>query len=160
MLPMVTFGQSEWKSFSSDSYSITYPGDWDLDDSKRMGSQFFLFSRLKSVDDKFKENVNLLTQDLSAYNMTLDQYVELSIGQVKSMIKEGKIMSSKRVTDDGPEYHSLVYAGRQAENMLRFEQRFWIIDKTAYILTFSSQLDNYAQYREVGKKIIGSFEIQ
>ena len=159
VLPITLLGQSDWKSFNGDSYSINYPGNWDLDDSKRMGSQFFLFSRLENEQDQFKENVNLLTQDLSAYNMDIDQYVKLSIGQVESMIKEGKIISSAKVIDEGLEYHSLIYTGKQAENTLRFEQRFWIIDKVAYILTFTAQLDTYRHYKEVGDKVIRSFEI-
>lgn len=158
-LPLSLWGQTDGLTFEKENYSITYPKNWDLDDSNRMGAEFLIFSRLENEKDQFKENINLLIQDLSAYNMSLDQYVELSIGQVKSMIKDGKVISSKRISEGDREYHSLIYGGRQAANMLRFEQRFWIINKTAYILTFTAQLDNYDLYRELGNQMIDSFKI-
>ena len=113
-----------------------------------------------SVADNFKENVNLITQDLSAYNVTLDQFVNMSTDQVIAIIKEGDIISSDRISKDGIEQHQLIYTGKQNDYTLRFEQRFWIVDKTAYILTFTSKLDDYEQYKEIGNKIIASFKMK
>ncbi len=152
--------QTNWEVLSNDKYGITYPENWDLDDSGTMGSKFFIFSRLVSVADNFKENVNLITQDLSAYNVTLDQFVNMSTDQVIAIIKEGDIISSDRISKDGIEQHQLIYTGKQNDYTLRFEQRFWIVDKTAYILTFTSKLDDYEQYKEIGNKIIASFKMK
>lgn len=159
LLPSIGNSQN-WETYSKDNYNIDYPNNWDLDDSGTMGSKFFIFSRLVSVADDFKENVNLITQDLSAYNVNLDQFVNMSTDQVVAMIKEGNIISSDRLSKNGVEQHMLVYTGRQNDHILRFEQRFWIIDKIAYILTFTSKLDDYSQYQEVGTKIIESFEMR
>ena len=63
-----------WKSLTENSYSINYPGNWELNKSGQMGTSFILFSPLSSEQDQFKENVNLLIQDLTGYNLDLDKY--------------------------------------------------------------------------------------
>ncbi|MBK7681894.1 MAG: hypothetical protein IPJ26_05200 [Bacteroidetes bacterium] len=40
-----------------------------------MGTSFIIFSPLENDEDKFKENVNLLMQDLTGQNIDLDKYV-------------------------------------------------------------------------------------
>ena len=159
-LPLLTYGQTGWNTVKGENYSISHPKNWDLDDSGAMGSQFFLYSRLVSIEDNFKENINLITQDLSAHDISLDQFVNLSTDQVVAIIKEGNIISSDRISEDGVEKHHLIYTGKQNDYILRFEQQFWIIDQTAYILTFTSKLEDYEKYSEIGNKMIKSFKIQ
>jgi len=73
----------EWQQHSNDKFEIKYPGDWELNESGQMGTTFFIFSAVTSEEDLFKENVNLLVQDLSAYDLTLEQYAEISEEQIK-----------------------------------------------------------------------------
>jgi hypothetical protein len=61
-----------------------------------MGRSFILFSPISSKQDQFKENDNLLIQDLRVHNLDLDKYVEISEGPIKTMIIDGKSIESKR----------------------------------------------------------------
>ena len=56
----------EFKVHSENEYSIQYPENWELNESKAMGTNFILFSPLNSKKDQFKENVNLIIQDLNS----------------------------------------------------------------------------------------------
>ena len=73
----------DWKSLSENNYSINYPDNWELNKAGQMGTSFILFSPLSSKKDNFKENVNLLVQDLKGHDLDLDKYVEISEGQIK-----------------------------------------------------------------------------
>ena len=96
VLNLSLYGQTkDWNTFKKDSYTIDYPKDWELDESGQMGTSFILFSPLTSQKDQFRENVNLLVQDLTGYNLDLDKYVEISEEQVKTLITDGKIIESK-----------------------------------------------------------------
>jgi hypothetical protein len=102
----------KWSQLDKSEYSITYPSNWSLDASGQMGTQFFILSPLESETDKFKENVNLLKQDIpSAYN--LDSYIQLSTNQIKTQVKNSKIIESKRIKRGGNEFHILKYIGFQ-----------------------------------------------
>ncbi|MEX2379194.1 MAG: hypothetical protein WD530_00505, partial [Vicingaceae bacterium] len=121
-------GQSEkWNSLIKNEYLIEYPNNWDLDESGQMGTSFFLFSALQSQEDQFRENVNLLIQDLSGHQLDLDEYVELSEDQIKKMITDSEIIESKRVVNSESTYHKVLYTGKQGTYHLKFVQYYWLV---------------------------------
>ena len=78
----------KWLTLTTEEYSIQYPADWEIDESGNMGTKFYLFSPVTSDQDQLRENVNLLTQDLSEYKMTLDEFTEDHAG----MFRVGRVM--------------------------------------------------------------------
>ena len=74
---VIVFGQTEWKSITDNDFTIEYPDNWELNRTGQMGTKFILFSKLSNLTDKFRENVNLIMQDLTGSNITLDKYVEI-----------------------------------------------------------------------------------
>lgn len=149
-----------WKSLKDDQFEIKYPSDWTADESGMMGTHFILFSPLSGETDQFKENVNLLVQDLTGYDLTLDAYVELSENQIKTMITDGKIFLSERIKAENAAYHKVIYSGIQGEFDLKFEQFYWVRNNTAYILTLTCENDQFEAYRETGEGILHSFKIK
>lgn len=149
-----------WESLKEKEYSIEYPSEWTLDKSGMMGTKFMLFSPLSSEEDKFKENINLIVQDISAYNLNLDQYVELSEEQVKISITEAHMITSERLKDGSTAFHKVIYTGKQGVFELQFEQYYWIENSKAYVLTFTCEEDQFAEYRVVGEKVLNSFKIK
>jgi PsbP-like protein len=145
------------KTLSAERYSIQYPSDWELNQNELMGTSFILFSALETGDDLFRENVNLLIQDLSTYNMDLNQYTEISEGQVKTMITNSSLIESKRIKIGSEEYHRMIYTGDRGIFHLQFEQYYWVRNNEAYILTFTSEQDKFSRYSEIGEAILNSF---
>ena len=159
----ISFGQSTavvTKTHAKDNYSIGYPENWELDTSGRMGSSFFLFSETSSTQDTFKENINLIVQDITGLDIDLDKYVEISSEQIKTMIPEGTILESTRKNKEGITYHSMIFTGKQQPYSLKFEQRYWIKNNTAYVLTLTCEKEQFDAYIEIGRKILDSFKIQ
>ncbi len=150
----------DWLSISEMEYQISYPSDWTLDNSGLMGSTFFLFSPLMAEDDLFKENVNLMIQDLRGYDVNLEQFVELTLEQVKKMITDGLVLSNDLMEKDGREYQKLMYSGKQGQFDLIFEQYCWVVNDQAYVLTFSGEQDHFEFYKETAAQMLNSFSLK
>lgn len=150
----------DWKTLENDDYTIDYPDNWQTDESGQMGTSFILLSPQTSDSDDFKENVNLLRQDLSAYDLNLEEFVTLSKGQIESMIEESEILESEIFTNVTPNYFRTTYTGKQYNRTLHFTQYYWVTDNSAYVLTFTSELDVYDDYKKTGEQIMKSFKLK
>lgn len=149
-----------WDTFNNDGYSINYPADWELNQSGQMGTSFILFSQFSSTEDDFKDNVNLMIQDLTGHNITLDDYVQISEYQIKTLVTNGKLLSSERVKGEKADYQRVVYTGTQGIYDLKFEQFYWVIENSAYILTLTCKDVDFDSFVDVGEEILESFKIK
>jgi hypothetical protein len=154
------YGQTkDWNTIKKDGYSIDYPKAWELNTSGQMGASFILFSPLSSQKDQFRENVNLIVQDLTGYNLDLDKYVEISEGQIQTLITNGKIIESKRVKNQTLDYQKVIYIGKQGIYNLKFEQYYWVVGNKAYVLTLTCEETQFDNYKLTGEKILNSFKL-
>jgi hypothetical protein len=151
---------TEWLILSEEGYEIKCPDNWDIDTSGQMGTQFILLSPVSSPADQFRENVNLLIQDLTGYDLTLDQYVELSENQIETMMTNGKLISSERKQGKGFDFHEVIYTGKQGVFDLKFEQYYWVLNNEAFVLTLTCEMTEFDNYRSTGETILSSFEIK
>ncbi len=150
-----------WKVLNEANYSIHYPDTFELDKSGHMGMHFILLSNLTSDDDLFRENINLIIQDLKGYNINLDQYVEISEGQINTMIIDGNIIKSERVKgSNNRELHRIIYTGKQEQLDLKWLQYYWVVNEKAYILTLTTEVSQFENYLPVGEKIMNTFKIK
>ncbi|MDF2456547.1 MAG: hypothetical protein K0R51_2540 [Cytophagaceae bacterium] len=147
----------EWNTFKTKQYAINYPASWSLDTSGQGGTKFVLLSASETEEDTFKENVNLIIQDLTGYNLDLNGYTKLSTEQVKTMISNSKILESKKVKQGSTEYHKIIYSGDLQGYHLTFEQYYWVIKNRAYVVTFTAEQTKFKTYQAVGEKILNSF---
>ncbi len=164
LLSAFCFGQAEskkintgWKTVEDSNYSIQYPASWELNQNGQMGTSFILFAPLESTDDLFRENVNLLIQDLTGYDLDLDKYTEITLDQIKMLITNSSLTESKRIQKGSEGFHYLIYKGDQGIFNLQFKQYFWVNNNKAFVLTFTSEQNKFATYEEVGKEILDSF---
>ncbi|CAN5604416.1 hypothetical protein BH11BAC2_BH11BAC2_22490 [soil metagenome] len=149
-----------WKTFDTTAYSIQYPGDWELDKSGKMNTSFILFSPVMDANDQFKENVNLLVQDLGEDKVDLTQYTDLTIGQIKKGLPNSTLLLSKRIKSETSEYQKMIYTGDQSTFHLQFEQYYRIMDGKAIVLTFSAEQSTFESYQELAERILNSFVIK
>ncbi|MGV3611372.1 MAG: hypothetical protein ACO1N0_10510 [Fluviicola sp.] len=149
-----------WKMLDEATYSIQYPSDWEANKTGQMGTTFGLFSPIESESDDFRENVNLLVQDLSGRDFDLDSYVDFSEKQIKEMLGVLSLTENKRLKNSNGDYQKFVYKADQMKYHLVFEQYCWVINDRAYVLTFTSEEDQYKRYQKVGEKILNSFVLK
>ncbi|WP_298902343.1 hypothetical protein [uncultured Psychroserpens sp.] len=151
----VTFCQEKWTNFENATYAIEYPESWTFDDSGQMQTTFFINSPL-TEDDTFKENINLIIQNLKGQNINMKDYVELTQKQTKGMLDDGKILESNG--DD--KQHVMVLTGKVSGNALKFKQVLIFHQEVMYILTFSALEKSYDDYIKTGNTILNSFKLK
>ena len=149
-----------WETIDRYSYSLQYPSTWSTDISKQLGTDLFIFSPKDSDTDKFRENVNTMVQDLSGLNITLDQYIEISEGQIKTMLTDASIIESKRMTQGNKEYHKLLFTGQQGIFKLKTEQYYFLVNEKAFVITLTTEQNQYDKYIENGEAILKSFKLK
>lgn len=147
----------DWKTFDQPNYSIQYPLSWELNLSGQMGMSFIILSPRESEQDKFSENVNLVIQDLTGKDIDINKYTKISEDQIKTMLTNSHLIESKRIKKDSYEYHKINYTFDQGIFHLKLEQFYWVINQKAYVLTFTSEQNKYADFVERGEKIMNSF---
>lgn len=146
-----------WIELKKDHYQIKYPETWTLDSTGTSSTEFILSSPLSSPDDRFKENLNLIIQDLEGLNFDLDNFTALSEQQIQNYMEESEMIESERVKKNDQEFQHLIYTAKNAGRVLRFEQYYWIINEKAYVLTFTGELEAFDGYKDLSKHIFESF---
>lgn len=150
----------DWKTEETSDYRIQFPEEYTLDKSEQMGTKFILFSELKNDEDKFKENINLMVQDLKGMNLNLDKFSEISINQIKTMITNSNIeYSTKEKNKDGDFFH-IIYTGSQGIFNLKFEQYYFMKNEKAFFITFTSEISEYENYSSTAKMILNTFKLK
>lgn len=152
--------QIEMKTLIAANYEVQYPANWDLDQSGQMGSTFFIFSPIEGATDQFRENINLMIQDLSGHNLDLDQYTQISEQQVKVMMEGAEILFSEKQDGQVPAFHKIIYKGKQGALDLKFEQYYWVINDKAYIVTLTCDVNTFDDYQKIGETILNSFKLK
>lgn len=147
-----------WKTTSTELFSIAHPEDWTADLEGKMGTKLYLFAKLENSEDRFNENINLVTKKIDDSEITLDTYTE-SFEYYINQLDDAKIYKNERVNLNGIEYQNVNYSCSQQGLPIRLEQYFTVKKGEAYILTLTCKLDTYEKYVEVGDQILKSFKL-
>lgn len=155
-----TTPKTEWKTIDTPDYSIRYPKDWKRESGQDFGTEFMLMSARTSPQDEFKENINLVVQDLSNTNLDLEKYTAISEEQIMEGMENAKIIRSERSNKHGETAQRIIYSGIYEKRALKFEQYYWIKNSKAFVLTLTCEAEQFDDYKEVGEEILGSFRLK
>gem|GEM_PF-411197 len=148
-----------WRTIIREKFTMHYPTDWRLDTSGTLGTKLLLFAPNDDVSANFSENINVMTEKLPSKSITLEQYVDASTAQVEKYISDAKITINESAEVNGRSFHELEYSGKQGENDLAFHQYFTVEKGVAYVVTLTVQKESVEQYKEMGEKIMRTFQL-
>ena len=134
-------------------FEISYPQDWQV---KEISGVTAFISPLDDAGDKFSENVNIVIEDISAYQMSAKQYAKEA--DKNWLVADGKlkIIDFSQVMLNGEEAYCTI-----AENdNLKFKQYKIVKDKKAYVLTYTGQPDGFSKFQDIADNIIKTFKVQ
>lgn len=158
-----SFSQSDTSNqvniFTKGNFSLQYPKSWRIDTSKVMGTEIYIFAPLENAEDKFRENVNVMIQNLSGKGIDLGMYKQITESQIANLATEGKVFESTILKADKGEYYKITYAMTQGIFRLKLTSYCFIKDEKAYLITFGSEFDKYEQYQKIGEEILNSFSL-
>ena len=143
---------AEWQRLEDEHYTIRYPQGWELQKSME-GVQFCLLSSPSSSVDTFRENVNLVIEELLE-NMTLDQYAKHT---VNSMKHKYTITGEKKYSVEGQVYYHFIMKGKDG---VLLKQHYLVKGKKAYILTFAYDPAEKESIQTDGDIIMTSFSVK
>lgn len=152
--------QKQPVTLQKELFKIQYPNKWTIDTSRRMGTEFFIFSPKENATDKFLENVNLIIQDISGQNIDLDKYAEISKDQITTMAIGSKIHEAKKIKKGKTEYYKIIYEMTQGTLKVKLEQYYFVTDTRAFVLTLTTELSKFANFKTVGEAVLNSFQLR
>jgi len=149
-----------WKTFSKGSVSIDYPTAWFADKSGANRTTFVVLSPAESPADQFRENVNLMVQDVSHKDYNMDLYMQASAKQIRKFLAYPTILSSEEIESPYGPCHELIYTATQQNLELKFKQRHWLINGVSYILTYTAEPNSAETFQDIADKMFISFQIK
>jgi len=155
------YSQPDWLTFHNGGYDIDYPSDWKLDDSGKSGANVIFYAPFDSDADKYRENVNLVVEDLTGKNLDLLGYVQKSESQIKSVLK-GCVFEENRIIYNrfSGNYFKFVFSGKSDGIDVKYEQFYWVINNKAFVVTLAVEASKFDTYKVVGEKILNSLIIK
>lgn len=159
---------SEWSSYSDDYFSISYPANWMVIENKAQDvptiNEIIIFSEA-SGNIAF----NVVIENLSGYNLTLEKYMELGEMQLElaadaiTPINTYTNGNAIKVNIDGADAYKIIYILNlgnvegveiKAKNM----QVMTLKGEKAYILTYQVLNNEFDNYVDIVDKMIETFK--
>jgi len=154
--PVITFSTYENIEYG---IRIDYPSGWAEEESDIEDVVIVFLSPFESAFDVFRENVYITVKDFSAQPITLDEYTEESIDELRQLISNFTLEESTTATLAGNPAHRLVYTGKIEQYDLKWMQVHTIKDDIAYTITYTAEEDFYSAYVDIVQEMVDSFEI-
>jgi hypothetical protein len=137
------------------NYKIQCPKTWTIDSTGVMGTKLVLLSEYEDESDRFRDNVNLVIQNLVGQGIDIKKYAELSEKQMEgfaSQVYESKLETGVR----GP-YYKITYAVTQGKFHLKIKSLCFIRNEMAYLVTFTSEESKFDKFIAVSEMMMDSF---
>ncbi|HSM01643.1 MAG TPA: hypothetical protein VK960_04265 [Acidimicrobiia bacterium] len=142
-------------------FSVEYPESWDTEENS-FGAVVTFLSPLTSADDPLRENVNVVVEDLGGVEVTLDEYLEVALSQLPSLIPD--IQLNDQIDDimGGVPSRIITYTGSQNGIQFNWVQEIALFEGSAYVLTYTglSNTDDYVEFRAYAIEIFHSFDFR
>lgn len=144
-------------TFEGTGYSIVVPEKWEQ--MSMTGYEFVIYCTVENGSE-FTENMNVLREDLSAYgSMSLDDYAKAAMNQFEKTPGYTITSSEKRLVNGEPVF---IINSTVTQNGASYqcEQMAVVVDKTAYVITYSGDTDGgFSAVQADAEAIMASFKV-
>ncbi len=152
-------GESNYLIYENRGVKIKYPSNWEIEElafGSQQGAKFW--SHQQSVSDTFSENLLVVVNPLQQ-SMTLKEFTEQNIEQIKKIIPNMNILSSSDTTLNNNQAHKLVLTYSVNQQNLKSLQIWTLKDNKSYVVTYVAEVGEYNTFLETAQEMINSFEI-
>jgi eukaryotic-like serine/threonine-protein kinase len=155
LAPFTTYDNSTF------GIKIDYPSHWKKVENvgRLLGHTIvveFYSVDLKNASKLFSENLNIVVGNLIPKNMSLAEYSNISINELKKIFP-GLIMEEQTpITLSGNPALNVVYSFKQGQFKFKQMQIWTLKDGSDYVITYSAQPAEYSNL-SIAQKIINSF---
>lgn len=138
-------------------FAMEIPADWEKHQGD-YGAALIALSPLEGNKDSFRENVNVVVEDLSSTMATKDYY-KASQELMKKAFNEFKVEKTGVTRLNGTEFHWTLFVHRIGTLRARVLQHIAVSGKRAYVVTASAMPDKFNKYKPAFDATIASFRI-
>ncbi len=136
-------------------FSLQYPESWQVREGA-FGTIVSILSPLDGTKDQFSENVNVVSEAVSA-NTNLNDYYKASEANLKKYFTDFKVLKNDGATLGGYPARTVTYQAAQASLKLRTTQVFTIRDNRVFIITLTNVQDSPNNYFATMSAVVRSF---
>ncbi len=105
-------------------------------------------------------SVTVRNEDLSNNPLSLTEYTDSAISEIKRFLPNSEIINSMPTTLSNKAAHLVVYTTKNSENVAVKTLEIWTVENNqAYIITYTATASQYNNFLEDAKQIFNSFEI-
>jgi hypothetical protein len=111
--------------------------------------------------DYFRENVNIVVQDLTDVAISLQSYTDLVLDQMARIYGDNiQILESNPLTIAGEPGHKIIFIGKGPDLEMKYMITWMMKDTKAYQITYTSEASQYDQYMLYMEMITRSFRLR
>lgn len=147
----------EWVTHEGTGYELVYPDNWQVTTANYTGVDAILMSPKEYRSDPFLENFNVVEQTVENYE--LQEYTKLSAEQISGMFNDAKMISQTDNEINGNKCITMIYTAQPGAIQLKYRQDYYLVDNTAFVVTFTAEKDRFDDYAEISEKVFQSFKI-
>ncbi|HPN88405.1 MAG TPA: PsbP-related protein [Candidatus Omnitrophota bacterium] len=158
----VLWKQWGFKNYVNNAYgfSMKYPASWNYKENVD-GAAVVFFAPPENALDIFAENVNVVVQNLSAKRMSLKQYTDIAIDQMKAVFGDNlEILQSEPMSLSGEFGYKFVFIGKGPQGNFKFWCSWTMKDKNAYQVTYAALFPQYDKYIGQVEGMVKSFRVR
>lgn len=151
------------KSYENPFYgvSIRYPQDW-IPQEGVMGTVVTFVHVPKRKERKpyaFKENINIVVQELPEGEKTLSEYSDLVLEQLKMVMPDAEILKSEKVKFFKNRGHRIFCKVSQDNVQLKWLQTWTIENGKAYMVTYTAEESRFKRFLPRVEKMLETLEV-
>lgn len=138
-------------------FTVYYPPGWTLSNQGNPNLVFNISSPKVDEYDYIQENVNLIVQvvpegtDAATYLAQLEQKATNQLVNIEKVSAEPTVFK-------GFDAMASTYTAYVNEIRVKWNQYVWVVDRRAYLLTYSAEITQYEAYKDFANEIIKSLE--
>jgi eukaryotic-like serine/threonine-protein kinase len=153
-------GAPGYITYENPTYKIrlTYP-PYLKKQEEISGEIIFFLSPQDSTTDAFPANLDIIVQNISSQPMSLEEFTNISIAQIREMVPDYVITDSRKATLSKESAYLLSYTGTQGLLKLKWMSVYTIKNDTLYLITYTAGSDKFSTYLPTVSKMLDSFEI-
>ncbi|PLB21010.1 hypothetical protein [Mariniflexile rhizosphaerae] len=154
LLSTLSCSQGTNTKYETDDFSVSYPVDYEFQKAPQKGVDFIIIAK-KNNEDSFAENINLVKRNIP--NTSFNDFANISEKEIQDF---GKIIESKRFKVNDKDCLRVVFTATQQNIELTVIQHYYLDSKKAYVLTFTSETEDYEKYYKEMNSIMRNFKIK
>lgn len=147
------------QKYADKGFTISYPRHWKNETSGMLGTICFIYAPADDSTDKFRENVNVLIQDLKGMNIDLEKYKEITEKQLTNFFPNSKPEESIIKGEGDQRFYSLRYTMDKDGVTIKIISKCYIKDEKAFLATFGAESKRYELYKKIEEDCMNSFNL-